>query len=101
VGNANPATRMLIRLNMVMRQFKNKGECFILYVADRVPNRDDVVVLIVDIFAEDKGHARELAKKVLDHIGAYNIKVVEYKMRSYLLPDMTVWRLVAMVAVER
>ena len=101
MGNANPATRMLIRLNMVMRQFKNKGECLILYVADRVPNRDDVVVLIVDIFAEHKEHARELAKKVLDHLGAYSIKVVDHKMKPYLMPEREVWRLVAMVAVER
>jgi hypothetical protein len=101
VGNASPVTRMLIRLNMVMRQFKNKGECLILYVIDRVPNRNDVVVLIVDIFAQHEEHAGKLAKKVLDHLGSYSIKVVDHRMKPYLMPDREVWRLVAMVAVER
>ncbi len=49
----SPVTRMLIRLNAIMRNFKKKGEYPMLFVVDRV--RRDVVVLIVDILYRGEG----------------------------------------------
>jgi hypothetical protein len=93
-------TRMLIRLNSIMRVLKEKGEYPMLYVVDRVSNRNDVVVLIVDIFNEDRGRAEEFVKKLLDYLSSHNIKVLGYELESYLVPFREVWRFVAMVSVE-
>jgi len=46
-------TRMLIKLNTIMRNFKKKGEYPMLFVVDRVGR--DVVVLIVDILYRGEG----------------------------------------------
>jgi ABC-type antimicrobial peptide transport system permease subunit len=97
----NPVTRMLIRLNSIMRVLKEKGQYPMLYVVDRISNRDDAVVLIVDVFSEDREQAEEFVKKILDHLSTYNIKVLGYELASYLAPFKEVWRFVAMVAVER
>jgi hypothetical protein len=91
---------MLIRLSSIMRVLKEKGKYPMLYVVDRVSNRNDVVVLIVDILSEDRGRAEEYVKKLLDDLGSYNIKVLSYELGSYLVPYREVWRFVAMVAVE-
>jgi hypothetical protein len=91
---------MLIRLNMVMRSFKKKGDYPMFYVVDRMGDRRDVVVLIVDILYEERERAEEAVKEILDHLGSYNIKVVDYKLVSYIVPYKEVWRLVAMVAVD-
>ncbi len=96
----NPVTRALIRLNMIMRNFKEKGGYPMLYVIDRMGDRRDAVVLIVDIFYEEREHAEDLVKRILDHLGSYNIKVVDYKVASYIVPHKEVWRFVAMVAIN-
>ena len=96
----NPVTRMMIRLNMIMRNFKKRGNYPILYVVDRMGNRSDAVVLIVDIFYEDRGQAEEVAKKVIEHLHSYNVKVLDYILGSYMVPFKEVWRLVAKVAVD-
>ena len=93
-------TRMLIRLHSIMRAFKAKHGYPILYVVDRIANREDVVVLIVDIFYEDRGQAEEVAKKVIEHLHSYNVKVLDYILESYMVPFKEVWRLVAKVAVD-
>lgn len=102
--DVNPVTRMLIRLNMIMRRFKEKGDYPMLFVVDRVGNRSDVVVLIVDIFAWEREHAEAAVKQILDHLSAYNIKVVDYTISSYLVSEWNayreVWRFAAMVAVD-
>lgn len=103
--DVNPVTRMLIRLNMVMRRFREKGEYPMLFVVDRVGDRSDVVVLIVDIFCEDREHVGEAVKQILDHLSAYNIKVLDHKVASYMAlygeAFREVWRFVAMVAVNQ
>jgi hypothetical protein len=95
---------MLIRLNMIMRRLREKGEYPMLFVVDRVGNRSDVVVLIVDIFSGERGHVEAAVKQILDHLGAYNIKVVDYKMAPYVMSEgdafREVWRIAAMVAVD-
>ncbi len=95
----NPVTRMLIRVSAIMRALKERGEFPMLYVVDRV-GRDDVVVLIVDIFSEDRERAEQHVKKILDYLSSHNIKVLKYELGSYLVPYREVWRLVAMVAVD-
>ncbi len=96
----NPVTRMLIRVSAIMRTLKERGEFPMLYVVDRVAGRDDVVVLIVDIFSEDRERAEQHVNKILDYLGSHNIKVLKYELGSYLVPYREVWRLVAMVAVD-
>jgi hypothetical protein len=95
---------MLIRLNMIMRRFREKGDYPMLFVVDRVGNRSDVVVLIVDIFTWEREHVEAAVKQILDHLSAYNIKVVDYKMTSYVVFSgdafREVWRFAAMVAVD-
>jgi proteasome assembly chaperone (PAC2) family protein len=93
-------TRMLIRLNSIMRAFKAKHNYPMLFVVDRIVNREDVVVLIVDIFYDDKNQAEEVAKKVIEHLHSYNVKVLDYTLGSYMVPFKEVWRLVAKVAVD-
>ncbi len=96
----NPVTRMLIRLSAIMRALKEKDEYPMLYVVDRMVGRDDAVILIVDIFSENREGAEEYVKKILDYLGSHNIKVLKYELGSYLVPYREVWRLVAMVAVD-
>ena len=96
----NPVTRMLLRLNMVMRSFKDKGDYPMLYVIDRIGDRRDVVVLIVDILYDDMEKAEELVKKLLEHLDSYNINVINHTMASYIIPNKEVWRFVAMVSVN-
>lgn len=102
--DVNPVTRMLIRLNIIMRRFREKGEYPMLFVVDRVGNRSDVVVLIVDIFTWERERVEAAVKQILDHLSTYNIKVVDYKMTPYvtLYGDAfrEVWRVAAMVAVD-
>jgi hypothetical protein len=97
----SPVTRMLIRLNVIMRKFKEKGDYPMLYVVDRAGNRSDAVVLIVDILCEDRGQAEEFVKAILEHLSSHNIKVFKYGLDSYLVPWREVWRLVAVVAVNQ
>jgi hypothetical protein len=92
---------MLIRLNMLMRKFKEKGDLPMLFVADRMGNRSDVVVLIVDILSDDKEYAEAAVKQILDYLSSHNIKVVGYELATYLVPHREVWRFVAMVAVNQ
>jgi len=94
----SPVTRMLIRLNAIMRNFKKKGEYPMLFVVDRVGR--DVVVLIVDILCEEREQAEELVKKILDLLDAHNVWVLDYKLTSYIVPFKEVWRFVAMVAIN-
>ncbi len=96
----NPVTRMLVRLNHIMKNFKAKNEYPILFVVDRMGNRNDVVVLIVDVLHEDRKYAEEVFKKVVDHLSSHNIKVVGYTVDSYMVPFKEVWRFAAMVAVD-
>jgi len=96
----NPVTRMLIRLNMIMRNFKERGKYPMLYVVDRADNRGHAVVLIVDIFYEDRAKAEELVKVILEHLSSHGIKVLKYGLDSYFVPWREVWRLVAVVAVD-
>jgi hypothetical protein len=96
----NPVTRMLIRLNGIMRGLKERSEVHMLYVVDRMAGREDAVILIVDIFSENREEAEEYAKKILDYLGSHNIKVLNYVLRSYWVPFREVWRLAAMVAVD-
>jgi hypothetical protein len=84
---------------MIMRRFRESNN-HILYVADRLGNRHDVVVLIVDILDGEKERAEEVVKRILNHLDSYNIKVVDYKLDSYLVPWREVWRFVAVVAVD-
>jgi len=100
VRSPGRVTRMLIRINAIMRSFKAKGNYPILYVVDRIPNREDVVILIVDIFYEDRRQAEELVKKVVEHLHSHNVKVLDYILDSYLMPFKEVWRFVAKVAVD-
>jgi len=97
----NPVTRMLIRLNVIMRNFKERGNYPMLYVVDRAGDRSDAVVLIVDILYEDRGQAEEFANAILEHLSSHNIKVLKHGLDSYLVPWREVWRFVAMVAVNQ
>jgi hypothetical protein len=91
---------MLIRLNMLMRRFKERGGYPIMYVADRMGDRHDAVVLIVDILYEERERVEAVVKEVLDLLGAHNIKVLDHKLDSFMVPFREVWRFVAMVAVN-
>jgi hypothetical protein len=83
-----------------MRVFRDKHGYPILFVVDRIANREDAVVLIVDILYEDKSQAEEVAKKVLEHLRSYDVKVLDYTLGSYMMPFKEVWRMVAKVAVD-
>jgi hypothetical protein len=96
----NPVTRMLLRLNMVMRSFKEKNDYPILYVVDRLGDRRDAVILIVDVLYDDRERAEELVKKMLEHLGSHKINVLNHTMASYIVPGKEVWRFVAMVSVD-
>jgi len=102
--DVNPMTRMLIRLNMIMRRLREKGDYPVLFVVDRLGNRSDAVVLIVDILTWEREHVEAAVKQILDHLSTYNIKVVDYKITTYLVSNgdafREVWRFVAMVAVD-
>jgi NADPH-dependent 2,4-dienoyl-CoA reductase/sulfur reductase-like enzyme len=91
---------MLRRINVIMRKFKESGNYPMLYVVDRVANRSDAVVLIVDIFYEDRGQAEEFVKAILELLSSHNIKVLKYGLDSYYVPWREVWRFVAVVAVD-
>jgi len=93
-------TRMLIRLHSIMRVFREKYGYPILFVVDRITNREDAVVLIVDIFYDDRSQAEEVVKKVLEHLRSYGVKVLDYILGSYMVPFKEVWRMVAEVAVD-
>jgi len=41
-----------------------------------------------------------VAKKVIEHLHSYNVKVLDYILGSYMVPFKEVWRLVAKVAVD-
>ena len=97
--DVSPVTRMLIRLNMIMRNFRERGKYPMLYVVDRA-NRHGVVVLIVDIFYEDRESAEGVAKEILDLLGSHNVKVVDHRLDTIVVPHKEVWRFVAMVAVD-
>ena len=97
--DVSPVTRMLIRLNMIMRNFRERGKYPMLYVVDRA-NRHDVVVLIVDIFYEERERAEGVAKEILDLLGSYNIKVVDHRLDTIMVPFRETWRFVAKVAVD-
>jgi hypothetical protein len=92
---------MLIRLNAIMRNFKEKETFPMLYVVDRISNRGDAVVLIVDILHDDKEYVEAAVKQILDYLSSHNIKVLGYELASYLVPFREVWRLVAVVAVNQ
>ena len=98
--DVSPVTRMLIRLNAVMRNFKGRGEYPMLFVVDRVGDRRDVVVLIVDIFYEDRERAEGVAEEILGHLGTYNIKVVDYRLDTIMVPFKEAWRFIVLVAVD-
>jgi hypothetical protein len=83
-----------------MRSYKEKTQVPILYVADRVDKREDVVVLIVDILIDDKKQAEAVAKEVVNYLSSRNIKITDYKLGTIMIPFKEVWRLVAMVAVD-
>jgi hypothetical protein len=83
-----------------MRGLKERNEVRMLYVVDRMAGREDAVLLIVDIFSENREGAEEYVKKILDYLGSHNIKVLNYVLRSYLVPFREVWRLVAVIAVD-
>jgi hypothetical protein len=83
-----------------MRNFKGRGGHNILFVVDRMGDRRDVAMLIVDIFYKDRERVEGVVKEILDHLGTHNIKVVDYKLDSYLVPWQEVWRFVAVVAVD-
>ncbi|GEM_PF-4781305 len=89
---------MLIRLNTIMRNFKKKGKYPMLFVVDRVER--DVVVLIVDILYEEREQAEELVKKISDLLDAHNVRMLDYKLASYIVPFKEMWRFVATVAVN-
>jgi hypothetical protein len=84
-----------------MKYFRERGDYPIFYVVDRVANRDDVVVLIVDILSDDKNYVKELVSQIFDNLSSHNIKVLDYRLGSYIVPHREVWRLVAMVAVNQ
>jgi hypothetical protein len=100
VRNVSQVTRMLIRLSIIMRNFRERTGYHILYVADRISNRQDVVVLIVDIIYEERERAEEVVRAILDHLASHNIKVVDYKLASVMMSFKETWRFVAMVAVD-
>jgi hypothetical protein len=83
-----------------MRVFRDKHDYKILFVVDRFIDREDAVVLIVDIFHDDKREAEEVAKEVIEHLRSYNVKVLDYVLGSYMVPYKEVWRMVAKVAVD-
>ena len=93
-------TRMLIKLNTIMRSFRERSNYPMLYVVDRVSGRHDVVVLIVDVVHQEREKAEEVVKRILEHLDSHNIKVVNYTLDSYLVPFREVWRFVAMVSVN-
>ena len=98
--DVSPVTRMLIRLNVIMRRFKERAGYPIMFVVDRMGKREDAVVLIVDILYEERERAEEVVKSIFDFLGSYNIKVVDYRLDTFVVPYKEVWRLVAMVSVN-
>jgi len=98
--DVNPVTRMLIRLNVIMRRFKEKDGYPIMFVVDRMGKREDAVVLIVDILYEERERAEEVVKKIFDLLSSYNVKVLDHRLETIIVPYKEVWRLVAMVSVN-
>jgi hypothetical protein len=98
--DVNPVTRMLLRLNMIMRRFREKFNHPMLFVVDRIGNRRDAVVLIVDIFDEERERAEAVANDILNLLDSYGIKVFDHKLESFMVPFKDVWRFVAVVAVD-
>jgi len=96
----NPVTRMLIRLNSIMRSLRERAKYPILYVVDRMGDSHDAVVIIVDIFYEDRESAEGVAKEILDLLGSHNVKVVDHRLDTIVVPHKEVWRFVAKVAVD-
>jgi hypothetical protein len=49
---------------------------------------------------EEREQAEKLVKKISDLLDAHNVRVLDYKLTSYIVPFKEVWRFVAMVAVN-